>query len=245
MGLVDLVKSDISYKKYFDSTSYLRGYEGKCFIEGDKILKFYFFSKEKKDFVDLSIYHSPYISFPINYFEFFDKIVGEEMPYFRKDCIKNSIGEETNYNLLKKNYLNIMKELVKFKEIYMQDLCYVNVLYDETGFNIIDTTQWDLRINKNRSFESNESLFNESLLKIISSVIDLNEYDIEWSFKNAMLKRGQVGIDLLNLIKNGRRDTAYLNEMFELYAFLCNKEYGKEIKTLEDAKKYAKMLKND
>ena len=60
-----------------------------------------------------------------------------------------------------------------------------------------------------------------------------------------MLKRGQVGIDLLNLIKNGRRDTAYLNEMFELYAFLCNKEYGKEIKTLEDAKKYAKMLKND
>lgn len=244
MGLVDLAKSDISYKKYFDSTSYLRGYEGKCFIEGDKILKFYFFSKEKKDFIDLSVYHSPYISFPINYFEIFGKIVGEEMPYFNKLKINESINIETDLQLLKQNYVNILKEISKFKELYMDDMCKVNILYNENGFSLIDTSRWQMRDINNSRQVSNEALFNEYLMDRVSEVLNICRFNIDCSLKDGLLSKGKIGEDILNLLKNALRDSFYLIEVLEAFEHMYNKEYGNCPKTLGDIENYTKILKN-
>ena len=129
-------KVDLDY--YLCIANYLKddikddliGSEGKCFIEGRKIIKIYFSPKDKSQLVDLSKYKSERISFPKYYLEKDNLRYGEVLPYFKGRTLDMGLNDRANINSFKFNYYEMIDEISEFPNIWMNEIDYYkNIIY--------------------------------------------------------------------------------------------------------------------
>ena len=242
----------VDYEKLlnlFDVDKDLFGSQGFCLVKGKKIFKIYFNPCE--NVCDLSNYKSKKISFPIHYLYNQNNLssnmcVGEIMPYYNKKQITWSLNEKTIIDLLVKHYFELRKEIDKFPEILMDDLCTANILYnDENGFSIIDTTTWD--VDKNKDFSQyNKMLFDfEVCERIVDGILNIMPKTItDYEFYHNIKKYGSLGISLFNALESTLNDKYELLNILNLLQEIANKYSLEPIKTLGDAQNYIKKLKN-
>lgn len=232
----------------FNEDKDLYGFQGFCLIKGNFIQKIYF--ERRKLNCDLSEYQSPKIAFPIDYLYDYkraseNEVVGEWMPYYPKKSIVESVDENVYIDTLIKNYIDLIDEVRKFPEINMCDLCSPNILYDATGFSLIDTTRW--KIDDEQNFVNyNKSKIDFSLAEqIIGSVFGLNAYVLmNYQFSRNLRRYGKLGLRLLEHLESYLDEEYHIVEILQLYKELAE-SYGLEpIKTLGDAENYTKKLKN-
>lgn len=248
-GLVDLAKYEdlIELKKENDDYS-LRGVEGCCFIENDKIIKIYDIINTNN--CDLSHFKSKRISFPIYYIVKNDHVYGEVMPYFNAKSIDTSINLDSIINDLINHYNVICQEIKKFSHILMLELVYPNILYDEKkGFYLIDTTKWYLNNGENINYrKKNISCLDRSLFLIIQELICENKPNEELTdIKNyyEKIKKSAIGKKFLKLYELGLREIEFhFLELMEAYKKIVQIYYNDELKTINDMKKYTKIMKN-
>lgn len=241
----------VDYDRFLENRedhSLLSGSQGFCYIKDGFIYKFYNYPKIESELVDLSKYRSSKIAFPICYF--YDKkdeskVVGEKMVYFPKKNISMAIFEDSDIDKLVKHYIDILAEIRKYPEIRMEDLVSPNILYDEeTGFSIIDTSEWSIvenydffEINKHRiEFELTDVLL-DKLLGIFHSTLD------NYNFRHNLLSFGSKGNELLESLELALDDEDRFFEIIELYHLIFDGMGYKPIKTIDDMKKYTKKLK--
>ena len=243
----------VDYKKLssFDDCDYgvnLAGVQGFCRVKRDIIQKIYYKKREKK--YDFTKYRSSKIAFPINYLydyrNFSNKyIVGEEMVYFPKREITDSIDSKTKIEDLIRNYYEIVQEIRKYKEISMNDLCSPNILYDsKSGFSLIDTTSWIIDETKDFSEYNIRKLEFELCDILLDSVLFIRESTLTNPiFYHNLMRYGEDGKKLLNALRSTLDDDYQLIDILSLYRFISLKYGLKPIKTLEDMENYTKKLK--
>ena len=248
-GLVDLAKYKeiIEIKRENDDYT-LRGAQGFCFIEGEEIIKIYNDLNENKD--KLSDYSSERISFPYYYIENNDAVYGEVMPYFDAKEIGVSVTKNSLIGNLISHYKKIRKEVINFSDISMNDLSYPNILYDEEkGFYLIDTTSWFKWSDEKRNRLFNLKNLDKGILVILRSFIF--EYETKKELRDIMdyykgIKNFPMGRELLKLMEMNLEgyEPRFL-EFMEAYREIVKIYYNDEVKTVEDAKKYTKIMKNN
>ena len=247
-GLVDLERYNriIEIKRENDDYT-LRGAQGFCFIEKDKIVKIYNDLNENKD--RLNDYSSERISFPYYYIEKNDDVYGEVMPYFEAKDVGMSLTNDSLVSNLINHYKQIRKEVIKYSNISMLDLSYPNILYDEEkGFYLIDTTSWFKWNDEKRNRLFNLKNLDKGISVILYSLIFEHETrkelrDIVDYYKQ--IKNFPMGRELLKLMEMNLEgyETRFL-ELMEAYREIVKIYYNDEVKTLEDVKKYTKIMKN-
>ena len=141
-GLVDLEKYEqaiLVRKKNGDLN--LRVCQGNCFIEGNEVVKIYNHINQNASYLCDCVFER--ISFPYYYIEKNGNIHGEIMPYFDVKGLIYVLKDNCILDVLVRYYKVICEEICKFANIFMIDLSYSNVLYDEEkGFYLVDTTSW-------------------------------------------------------------------------------------------------------
>ncbi len=233
-------------KKFYESNNTMYGSEGFCLKKGNKIQKIYY--RPITLLNDMTGYKSSKISFPIRYLydkndKTSNKVIGEEMIYIEKKDISKSINGDVSIDVLKKNMLNIISEIREFSEIEMCDLCFCNILYNEQGFSLIDTTRWI--VNENMKFHN----FNiRSFQNSIVNVLELREVGkrllMNETFINNLLKRGSNGKELLKALMATVNDEYQIYTILSLYQEISlNDDFGC-VETIEDMKSYTKILEN-
>lgn len=242
MVYVDYLK----LRRDFDVLKDIFGTEGFCYIDNDLIYKIYFSYLDKE--FDFSIFKSPYISFPINYlydrnFKETDKVVGEIMPYFDKKDISTSISNDVLLSDIKKHSVSIIEEIKKFPNIQMNDLCWVNLLYNEEGFSIIDTTSWIIT-DKDVSEYNIKKFYGCLSWRIALEKLGLyNEILKNEVFINNLLKIGAKGKELMKVILAIINNDYQVLPMIDLYQEIALKDDYGDIKTVGDMENYTKKLK--
>lgn len=222
------------------------GSQGFCLIKDDKVYKVYY--DKRPLFVDLTNYKSSNIAFPIYYLG--DKnnrddsfVIGEIMPYFSKVNIEEAISKKTDLNCLKENIYRIIKEINNFKELKMNDLCYLNLLYDDSGFSIIDTTSWYCNGEDNSIF--NVRKLESSLAAIIAfGLLDLYKGPtLDEQFCRNLLKYGDVGKQLKEVVLALANNDWHILMMIELYQELALRNGLEPLKTIGDIEICTKRIK--
>lgn len=136
--------------KYLEKLSCLKpkgvGKEGKCYLpnNGNKLVKIFDeeYKVEKINFVGLE---NSQIAFPID--TLYDKngnLRGYTMYYLVGEKFINGFLEDLKLQDLKQVYLKTRILMLKLKNIYMDDNCLENMLYDyqQNKINLIDTSGW-------------------------------------------------------------------------------------------------------
>ena len=129
----------------------------------------------------------------------------------------------------------------------MNGLCFANILYsNDKGFHIINTSEW--QFGQYTSIY-NKFNFDDAVVRKIIGFLDIpvdyhnNHSSIDEKFANNCMKYGDLGNNFLNALElNLNRKYRFLDLMY-LYKELYEKHYGEELKTLDDVKKYTKVLK--
>lgn len=236
----------LKLRRDFDILKDIFGTEGFCYIDNDLIYKIYFSYLDRE--FDFSIFKSPYISFPINYlydrnFKETDKVVGEIMPYFDKKDISKSISNDVLLSDIKKHSVSIIEEIKKFPNIQMNDLCWVNLLYNEEGFSIIDTTSWIIT-DKGVSEYNIKKFYGCLAWRIALEKLGLyNEILKNEVFINNLLKFGAKGKELMKVILAIINNDYQVLPMIDLYQEIALKDDYGDIKTVGDMENYTKKLK--
>lgn len=245
--LVDYEKAVEYYEKY---ESELYGSQGFCYIKDGKISKIYFEPRILE--YDFSKYSSDIISFPICYFydktaNSFEMVVGELMDFFPGKSLAWSIDNDIEISVFLQQYQMIIKEIKRFSEIQMNDLCYPNILYEKNnGFYLIDSTNWVIdekksKDNKEKNINSLNTAIRETILNDYLEVMTLM-YNPNF-FKN-LEKMGLNGKNLSKLLNLSLLiDRWSIVELLELYKEVFKNGDLGPIETLGDIKKYTKILK--
>jgi hypothetical protein len=254
-GLFDLEKYEqaILVRKKNGNLSF-QGLQGNCFIEGNDVVKIYNIPNMNVSF--LCGYSSKRISFPYYYIEKNGDIYGEIMPYFDAKALLYSLTKESTIDYLIKHYRIICEEIYKFPEIFMIDLSYPNILYDEKkGFYIVDTTSCFLDFKDDFSKVNIESL-NRAIIFALGCIIFEYENKLEFIaekeyFKEIIevyfqkIKCFSIGKEFLKLIELCLNEEEYrFLDLVDVYCEIVKIYYNDELKTIEDAKKYIKIMKN-
>ena len=223
--LVD--KNDISKIKL---GSYIgKGKEGFCYLSQDKsqVTKlFYGINKDKKIYFD-NIVNSQ-IAFPkeILYDKESQKMIGYTMPYLNGDRLLDGFDSSMQLRDLKNAYLQIRLIILKLKDVYMDDLCLENMLYDNNSklINIIDTSRWYQEYDG--QFESIKILNWQLMCALLLTI--RAEY--------TRLKQNKRLNELLKMYENDEKDISmFINFLNELE--LDVSEYqGKKIKQISELK---------
>lgn len=236
----------LKLRRDFDILKDINGSQGFCYIKGDKIYKIYYDYLEKE--YDFSIFKSPNISFPINYLydknnKGLNKIVGEIMPYFDKKDISKSISSDTLLSDIRRHSLDIIKEINNFSNIQMNDLCWLNLLYNEDGFSIIDTTSWIIT-EEDVSKYNIRKFYGCLAWKIVFEMLDIHQNIlIDKDFRDNLLKFGDIGKDLMRVMLATVNGDYQVLPMIDLYQEIALKDDFSEIKTIDDMENYTKKLK--
>ena len=238
----------IMYEKKRNYDYSLRGSQGCCFINGDKIAKIYEHEVDINDICDLRSYLSSHISFPIEYIFENGRVVGEIMPYFPYDTLNNKLTPSSKLDRFIVNYDEIIKEINLFPELLMREMDFCeNILYDENaGMYLIDVSRWEKGKNCN---VVNINHLNRTLMNIIMELIYGEQsyisrllFDFEINYR--ILHTTLVGKEFLALIKANLECDYHLKELIDSYIWIVKKIYGVDIKTFKDVKKYTKIMKN-
>lgn len=239
-----------NYDKLFDlfTLDKMYGSQGFCLVKGNLICKIYFEPKFKK--YDFTNYKSSYITFPIRYLydreNTSDGIIGEIMPYYPKEAITWSIDEKIDLEKFIKNYQDIKEEVFKYPEIEMVDLCEPNILYDDSGFSLIDTTKWIIHKNGKFSNQNIRKIDFELFYRIVCQILGITNQVLDnGNFYHNLQKYGKFGNDLFKNVSLGLEDERYeLLVILQLLQEIALKSGNERINTLEDAQNYIKTLKN-
>ena len=249
-GLVDLtVLRSLKDKADF------HGKSSYCFLQGDKIIKIYasdnddrYKTLDGKSIPDLSKYHNKTIIFPDSYIYENGVKTGEIMDYISDKSIYYVVFDDVIINSFLKNYDIAIKDISKYPNILMNDLCSVNILYsDNKGFHIIDTSEWKL-FDRNTSYR-NTKRFNEQIISSLFEYVEMpvnyrGDYPIfDEKFKENTLRFGYLGKELFNIIECNAHETYDIKELLYAYKALYESYRDKEIKTLSDVKELTKKLK--
>ncbi len=170
-------------KQYLEKLKNLKpianGKEGICYLQVDdnRIVKiFHEWNKSKKIYFD-NLTNSQ-IAFPIDIlYDKKDNLVGYTMHYLGGDKFINGFHEELSLQELKESYLKMRLIILQLKDIYMDDNCLENMLYDYNlkRINLIDTSRWYEKIDGH--IESiNE--FNWQMITALLRNIDFKHYKI-------------------------------------------------------------------
>ena len=108
------------------------GKEGRCFlIDSKTVLKLY-----HSFFRNIKLYFDNYvdsnIAFPkdLIYYDDTDLLAGYTMPYLYGNNILSGFKNDLNINELKYAYIKLKDLIKKYNDIYMDDLCLENIIYD-------------------------------------------------------------------------------------------------------------------
>lgn len=206
--------------------SFARGKEGSChFIEdGNKVLKLYYiYMKDRQVYFD--DLKSLNISFPIDILidSLSGLIVGYTMNYLEGIQIHSGFPRDVNLENLKKMYIDIKKEIEKFSNIRMNDLCVPNILADfnNSKFNLIDTSVW---YPKDNAYNENMADFNKCLNYILCgrTLPWLNEY----------LGKSPELFRMYSLYKLGQ-PVSFI-ELLEAIELEVSKKFRKNVVTIDD-----------
>lgn len=137
-------------KRYLEELKYSEpkghGKEGSCYLPEDdnRLVKiFYEWNKSKKIYFEN--YHHSQIAFPIDtLYDDKDNLVGYTMYYLSGEKFINGFHNDLDLQKLKEVYLKTRIMILKLKNIYMDDNCLENMLYDYklNRINLIDTSRW-------------------------------------------------------------------------------------------------------
>ena len=133
-GLVDLnMLRSLKRKANF------HGKSAYCFIQGNKIIKIYasddmYDKLDGKCIPDLSKYHKKTIIFPNKYIYEDGIKAGEIMDYIPDKSLYDLMYDNILVNLFMKNYDVALRDIRKYSNILMMDLCSVNILYSNDIF---------------------------------------------------------------------------------------------------------------
>lgn len=199
------------------------GKEGTCYlINKDKVIKiFHLLDKNRK--IYFSELNSPLISFPVDIYYYLNKkyIQGYTMPYFEGEKFRFGFSKKLSLSSLKEAIINTKKEIEKFQDIYMFDLCLVNLLYDyiNNQIKLIDTSAWCLKSN---CFDENIKSFNNILMYVLVKQLD---------FINNYLNEDKLLKELYRMYKLGEGlPIEFLNQ----YERCILNETGKKVQTIGD-----------
>ena len=189
------------------------GKEGSCyFLDNNKIIKLYhsFFRHNKLYFVNLK---DERIAFPIDiiYYENTNLMVGYTRPYLNGVNLVNGFPRELNLNSLKQAYNELKKLIEKYQNIYMDDMCLDNILYNPNNyFSLIDTSRWYPKENGYiESINDINLMFIASLFKNVDKemfyednfFMELynlyHQYEIEFDKRICGMKYDKINIECL------------------------------------------------
>ena len=246
-GLVNLEE----LRKNFSKADFKDGGTSYCFIVGDKIVKIYA-QKEgsrrlPKQVCDFSKYHADTIVFPDEYIYENGIIVGEISKFIHDKQINQSFNDKTQIKKLINNYELVLQDMELYKNIWMEDLGFVNILYsNKNGFHIIDTTEWVMCEN---GFHNNVRQFNIALLDTVFQYLGIDYKQsrfynrIDEELCRNLNKFGVYGKkinDQLILFVHGEIDfLGILFSFMDLYQNYC----GQDMRTLKDMQEITKVLK--
>ena len=156
-----------------------KGKEGSCyFLNKDEIIKLYhiFDTKRKIYFDNLE---SNFIAFPkdIYVYKDTDLIAGYTMKYLTGESFLGGFFEKLLLMDLKKAIIDIRGEIAKYPNIYMEDMCLVNLLFDYNlkKIKLIDTSMW---YEKEDSKEDNIKKLNMIMMTSLCRNLDWLTYPL-------------------------------------------------------------------
>lgn len=250
-GMVNLAE----LRKNFAKADYSDGKSSFCFIIGDKLVKVY--AKKKDDYYpenvcDFSNFTANTIVFPNKYIRENGRIVAEILDYIKSDDITKSFNDEAILQVMTSGYDDVIQDMFLYSNIYMIDLCTVNILFsNELGYHLIDTTEWKMAddLSNNCPLKYDIKRFNYALISAVSNNIKMpiifSKYynKIDDAFYKNMAKYGNAGKRLqesMNFILNDR-----FNFLRMMYAFMetYRIHFGQDPKTLGEIKEFVKVLK--
>ena len=145
MGVIRVNYHDIEEIRYGVQIGY--GKEGKVYFQEDDngVVKiFHSFLKQKKLF--FAGLTDNKIAFPkdILLYENTDLIIGYTMTFFQGRNLAEGFPSYLDIELLKKECLELEKLVIKYKDIFMDDICLDNIFYNNVKkyFSLIDTSRW-------------------------------------------------------------------------------------------------------
>lgn len=251
-GLVNLVE----LRKRFANGEYdFIGNTAYCFHIGDKIVKVYGTKKDKYEFVcidpkkvcDFSMYKADTIVFPEEYIKENGLPAGEVSNYVNSKKITESFNDDASLLGMIDGYTPLVKDILSFPEIRMNDLGSENILYsNELRYHIIDSTPWEKELN---ATDFNLFYLNMSL---VSTLLENLEMPVKYSklfnkidskFYNNIGKFGTPGKDLqkyLKLIVYRQYDyIGFISSLMEMYQRYTKEDANK----LKEIKEFVKVLK--
>ena len=207
-----------------------KGYEGSCyFIDDDYIVKlFNEYRKNRKIYFDDMVCNQ--IAFPIEkLYTIKNKLlVGYTMKYLEGQKFINGFLETLDISSLKVAYVKIRYIILNLKNIYMDDNCLENMLYDYelNKINIIDTSRW-IPSDKEDINLDNIKEFNWQLMTALLR-------NINW--KQFKLNHDKSLYELF-MTYNYSEDTVtiFLDFLNELESVISNYK-GYKVKTIKDLK---------
>ena len=220
------VIDSIEELKYLCKNIVGEGKEGICYSMNNSplLLKIYKDNKRPKE-LNGANYNSNYIAFPKDIIK--DKegnIIASTMPYVPGIKIVEGFSENIEIVKLKEAYHKILEEIKKYPNIYMQDLCLDNILYDEgtNSFYIIDTRQWKAWDD---SFGLNYARLDQNLsASLYENIKWLNDFDF-W----------KSNIDFANNFRRSKKaDFIYFLKYLDQSIEIIGNYFNKEIVTFGD-----------
>lgn len=202
------------------------GREGICYIlPNNKVIKlFHGLDKDRKILFD-NLYNSQ-IAFPIDilYDNQSNLIAGYTMEYLQGECMLDGLRKDIDIQDLKSAYLKIRIIMLKYKNIYMDDLCLENILYDykNNNINIIDTSSW---YEKQDGFIDNIENFNWQLMTALLYSININY---------VQLKQNKEINEILKMYENHIHDISMFLEFLNNLEKYVSENNGQKVKTIKD-----------
>ena len=256
LGFVDLEELRKHIK---DANNY--GKSGFCFRIGDKFVKIYardednkykiFVPPDTKKITDFSGLKADTIIFPNEYIHENGLKAGEISDYISDERFDLALKTGLKINPMTTSYDRVIADMYLYRDIYMLDLCFANILYsDQNGFHIIDTTDWYFERD---SLKDNVYYFNLSIVKEIINYLEMPyketyygrdlRYYVYDDFLKKIKKYGDKGTKLVNNLSLLREDKYSFLEFIYAYNDVYRIHYGNDAKTLEDVKELTKILK--
>ncbi|MBR3660429.1 MAG: hypothetical protein IKN63_00805 [Bacilli bacterium] len=204
------------------------GKEGVCYLLPDnKVIKL-FHGLEKKKKVYFDCLSNPQIAFPIDVL--YDResklTAGYTMNYLQGESLLDGFKEDISIQEIKNAYLNMRLILLKYKDIYMDDLCLENLLYDYENkkINIIDTSRW---FKENDAFVENIENFNWQMMTAI-----LYSFRVNYT----KLKQNKELNEILKQYENHIHDISMFLNFINVLERYVSEERQEKVKTIRDLK---------
>lgn len=201
-----------------------RGKEGSCyFLNNDEIIKLYHIMDTKRK-IYFDNLESDVIAFPkdIYIYKGTDLITGYTMNFLKGESFISGFSKKLLLMDLKKTIMDIRNEIAKYPNIYMEDMCLVNLLFDYNlkRIKLIDTSMW---YEKEDSLEDNIKKINMIMMTSLCRTIDWITYPLMKDKDLHELYRMHIyGNDSLPI------------EFLELIELKMSEINGQEVKTIGD-----------